>query len=816
MLLRALLKGSNVETFCVRSSEEAASMAEQQEFALCLLDVQMPGLDGFELAGKIRLSALNHSTPIIFLTAIHLDTLSEFKGYESGAVDYIRKPYNSAILLNKVNIFLELYRQKAELAQKNRELERSLQRQRKLESSLRSCASSYEAIVEDQTELILRFDREYSILFVNQAFCRFFGVFSNGVVSEDLRNVSESLVQQFENVVRLLHQENPVSRMEGIQLNAEEEGKWIEWTIRLEEGNSGEEGLFLAVGRDVTEKKQVKEFLVKKGIMLQRAEKLANMGSWEWDSRSDKLSVSEGIYSIYEIEEGQTDRTLDLLLGKVHADDREPLERIFNHLPKENRKINLYHRIISNNGTLKYIHIEFTVEYHEQEDYFRVVGFSQDISDYKRIVMALKENLNQFLQLTNSLPQTIYEVDFNGKLTYLNQIGCSFLGCTYDMIRGGIALRDFIVAEEREYWDQLLEQLHRDKDLLVGEFTLITPNQEIRYVILYAALVMPNKGEPRARGLLLDITKRVKEEKILQENAHNYMRIISSLKETEEEISKDNLKLKQRVEKEMQHNEFQQQLLIQKSKLESLGKLATSMVHEINQPLTGISMIMDNILLRMSMNKISEEYLREKCMQVFDDIDRIKKYIQQVGLFSSTQKEEQIELFNVNQGVRNALNLIEKQYKNRGVQLKLELCSESIFVSGNRYKLEQVIVDLLSNAYESIQEKRENAKNQRNRSWIRIITDVRQGEVLIRIRDNGIGIDPENLNYIFEPFFTTKNSGIGTGLGLYITRGIIQKMRGRIEVRSRQKEFTEMSVYFPVANEKVETDQVEKQKFGKI
>lgn len=117
LALSALLQRSDVETFSARSGAEALELLLVHDFALAFLDVQMPDMDGFQLAELMRGSERTRHVPIIFVTAGSREPQRMFKGYESGAVDFIYKPIEPHILKNKADIFFQLYRQRQQLAQ---------------------------------------------------------------------------------------------------------------------------------------------------------------------------------------------------------------------------------------------------------------------------------------------------------------------------------------------------------------------------------------------------------------------------------------------------------------------------------------------------------------------------------------------------------------------------------------------------------------------------------------------------------------------------------------------------------------------------
>ncbi len=115
--MRQLLAHSGAQVFEADSGDAALQLCLDHQFALILLDVHMPDMDGFEVANLLAVSDQMHDTPIIFVTAAYLDDFSRLRGYRAGAVDYIAKPINDVILQSKVRVFLDLYLARRELQQ---------------------------------------------------------------------------------------------------------------------------------------------------------------------------------------------------------------------------------------------------------------------------------------------------------------------------------------------------------------------------------------------------------------------------------------------------------------------------------------------------------------------------------------------------------------------------------------------------------------------------------------------------------------------------------------------------------------------------
>lgn len=130
LLLDAILRSPNLDIHSIQTGYEALSIIQEYEFALVIMDVQMPKMNGFEAATKIRKSKKGSEVPIIFVTAYNNAEEHVFQGYESGAVDYLFKPVNPNILRHKVSVFVDMFRNKQLLIKKSDELEVAFESQR--------------------------------------------------------------------------------------------------------------------------------------------------------------------------------------------------------------------------------------------------------------------------------------------------------------------------------------------------------------------------------------------------------------------------------------------------------------------------------------------------------------------------------------------------------------------------------------------------------------------------------------------------------------------------------------------------------------
>ena len=259
-----------------------------------------------------------------------------------------------------------------------------------------------------------------------------------------------------------------------------------------------------------------------------------------------------------------------------------------------------------------------------------------------------------------------------------------------------------------------------------------------------------------------------------------------------------NKNLEERVAEEILIRRQQEEKAIEQSKLAALGELAAGIAHEINQPLQSLSFTLDNLFDILREEDIKSPYFSKKAQYLYEDIARIRTIIDHIRVFSRNQSEDSIEVFNVNTSIENALRMVSQQYANKGINITHQLMDSLPEVSGNIYKLEQVILNILTNSRDAILEKAENTAGDFNKA-IAISSYVTDKCVHISIEDNGTGLDEEIKKSIFLPFFTTKEPGEGTGLGMSISYGIIKDMRGEIEISSEPGKGTKMIISLPVA-----------------
>ncbi len=221
-------------------------------------------------------------------------------------------------------------------------------------------------------------------------------------------------------------------------------------------------------------------------------------------------------------------------------------------------------------------------------------------------------------------------------------------------------------------------------------------------------------------------------------------------------------------------------------RLAALGKLASGVVHEINNPLSGMRNCVRTLLKGSKDQRLKTQYL--SLLQ--DGLGRIEKIVKQLLNFSQ-RVEPQMRPTDVNSFLKKSLELLNFDLSNKGIRVIPTLDPHLDPVSADPDQLEQVFLNLMINAVEAMSKGGE----------LRVRTERRAGWVVIEIRDTGSGIPPENIDRVFDPFFTTKGVGEGTGLGLSVSYGIIQRHGGTIGVESQVGTGSTFSIKLPIRSD---------------
>lgn len=242
-----------------------------------------------------------------------------------------------------------------------------------------------------------------------------------------------------------------------------------------------------------------------------------------------------------------------------------------------------------------------------------------------------------------------------------------------------------------------------------------------------------------------------------------------------------------------------QDQLVQTAKLATLGEMAAGMAHELSQPINIIRMAAEGALLMIDRRKATPEYQHQQFGLIAGQAGRMAEIIDHIRIFSRKDTGA-VAVFDAREALRLATQLLQPQLDADGIKLSLRLPNHPCPVLGRPVQLEQVIINLLTNAQDAIKAAR-GAASPVPAGQIRIEATTSQAGLAISVTDDGTGIGPSHLERVFEPFFTTKELGSGTGLGLSVSFGIISAMGGRLEAHNVQPRGAQFAISLPLTGE---------------
>ncbi|MEJ2154232.1 MAG: PAS domain S-box protein [Desulfobacteraceae bacterium] len=237
--------------------------------------------------------------------------------------------------------------------------------------------------------------------------------------------------------------------------------------------------------------------------------------------------------------------------------------------------------------------------------------------------------------------------------------------------------------------------------------------------------------------------------------------------------------------------------LIQASKMTTLGQMAAGMAHEINQPLNVIQICADFFLKMLRKGQpIPDDEMRSMAEDIVTNVDRATGIIKHMRNFAR-QSDVVTSKVNINAPIEDVFKVLGHQIKAHQIALDLNLDPDIPFIMADHNRLEQVFINMVTNAIDAMDEKAEIPEFKSTAKQLKIRSYVEGTMVAVAVEDNGVGMSEEVKDKLFEPFFTTKEVGKGTGLGVSISYGIIKDYHGTIEVDSQVGHGTTFILKFP-------------------
>jgi PAS domain S-box-containing protein len=458
----------------------------------------------------------------------------------------------------------------------------------------------------------------------------------------------------------------------------------------------------------------------------------------EWNQRAEQLTGFAKIDVMGK----------DLVAGFITEDYKASVKEILDKALQGEESANYEFPLYTKSGDRVDVLLNSTSRRHAAGHIMGVVGVGQDITELNKIRLEQESVANDLTQLIDTANAPIFGIDAAGLVNEWNQRAEQLTGFAKIDVMGKDLVAGFITDDYKASVKEVLDKALQGEESANYEFPLYT------------------KTGDRVDVLLNSTSRR---------DAYGQVIGVVGVGQDITEVKKS------------------QAQVVQASKLATLGEMATSVAHELNQPLNVIRMAAGNSRRRIKSNKVNNdtEYILEKLVRIEGQTSRAAAIIDHMRMFGR-KAEEKSEMVDPREVVSNALDLLGAQLKLAGIEVVTNFPEKCSKVIGHTIQMEQVILNLLANA-------RDAMKDNISGSRITLSITEKDGMITISSQDTGGGIPEHILSRIFEPFFTTKDMGKGTGLGLSVSYGIILEMGGTI-IAENINDGAKFSITLPATN----------------
>jgi len=475
--------------------------------------------------------------------------------------------------------------------------------------------------------------------------------------------------------------------------------------------------------QDITERHKLND-------LLQNAQSMSHIGSWEQNINDETLFWSKETYRIFEINPKSHIR-IEEFFDTVHPDDRSLIVTTIQKSIDEHTEYYLEHRLLFPDGRIKYV-IERGEHFYDKDNkYLRTAGSVQDVTEKQNYLNALQNKKRELETILQEAPNPIMVHNEDGEVIHVNKVWEQLSGYSFDEIDTIDKWTKKAFGKKMAVAKEDINKLYSlDHKIDEGEYEIITKSGNlITWQFSSAPLGVRDK-------------KRT---------------VISSAMDITELKRKD-------------------EMLINQSRHAAMGEMIGMIAHQWRQPLSVISMGTNNILADIAMDSLNSTALKEYADAISNQTQHLSQTIDDFRNFFKPDKE--VLQINIKDILEQTLSIVQDSLKNHNINLIVSFETQKQVYAYPR-ELMQVFVNIITNAKDAIVS--HNIKD----GLINFKVYEDEKYINTEICDNAKGIEADILPKIFYPYFSTKDEKTGTGLGLYMSKMIIQEhLNGKIEVLS--------------------------------
>jgi len=516
--------------------------------------------------------------------------------------------------------------------------------------------------------------------------------------------------------------------------------RWSSMPGDAKKDESGRPYKLFGTVQDITERKRTEEALKQSQFYLSEGQRLAHMGSWAFNDSGHYWS--DELYKIYGLDPQNGAPTVEQYLALIHPQDRASMAETIKRMQEERCGFDQIERIVRPDGQLRYVRA-VAVPVVEQGVFKGFIGTTMDVTEQELLTLELRREQAYLAEAQSLTHIGSWATNFHTKQVF-HLSDETFRLHGFDPRNGPLPLERFfdtIHPEDRSVVTATLEHaIHTRTDYDIREFRVCYPDGTVRFL---RTIGHHNRSGEMGEyiGITMDITER---------------------KQAEQEREK----LRQ-LEADLAHI----------NRVNMMGELAAALAHEIRQPIAA-SITSANACLRwLARDPPDLERARAAAARIEQDGNRAADVINRLRSFYKKGTPPEREMVDIKEIVREMTALLRKETVRHSIKIHSELDEDMPNVLADRVQLQQVFMNLMLNAIEAMKDTGGKLTISSRRAP--------ESQLIVSIGDTGVGLPAANAERIFEAFHTTKPQG--TGMGLAITRSIVEAHGGRVWATANQE-----------------------------